>query len=132
MNGERDLGRIVEAMQIEQRPGEFVYATASSWPTDPSDIHAVIVEDEGIGVVTTVAEAKRRGWAFEFPAAWLTVSVHTALDGVGLTTALSRVLSDIGVPCNVLAGPRHDHLLVPTERAGEAIAALEAMSTVGP
>jgi len=53
--------------------------------------------------------------------------VHSTLDAVGLTAAMSRVLTEHNIPCNVLAGYYHDHLLVPLELADQAIAALESL-----
>ena len=91
-------------------------------------VEAIIRETEGTTVVVSVAEATRRGWPVDFVAAWLTIDVHSSLDAVGLTAAMSAVLTDRGIPCNVLAGYFHDHLLVPFERADEAVAALESLA----
>jgi uncharacterized protein len=54
--------------------------------------------------------------------------VHSALDAVGLTAAVSRALAAAGLSCNVLAGLHHDHLLVPAGRADEALAVLRELS----
>jgi len=56
------------------------------------------------------------------------LDVNSALDAVGLTAAVSSALAAHGIPCNVLAGYHHDHLLVPIERAELAIAILDALS----
>jgi hypothetical protein len=40
---------------------------------------------------------------------------------------MSTALSDAGISCNVLAGYHHDHLLVPSDRADEAIAVLQRL-----
>ena len=81
-----------------------------------------------ITAVVSIDEAERRGWPVEFRGAWLTVSVHSSLEAVGLTAALANVLAARGIACNVLAGYFHDHLVVPLDRADEAIAALEALA----
>ena len=39
------------------------------------------------------------------------------------------VLADAGVPCNMLAGYYHDHLLVPSERAAEALELLRTLAS---
>ena len=52
--------------------------------------------------------------------------VALALEAVGLTAHVSRVLAERDIPCNVLAGYHHDHLLVPVGRADEAIALLSS------
>jgi len=52
--------------------------------------------------------------------------VHSSLEAVGLTAAVSARLTSAGISCNVLAGFEHDHLLVPVERADDAVSALTA------
>jgi hypothetical protein len=54
--------------------------------------------------------------------------VHSALDAVGLTAAVSTALADAGLSCNVIAGYHHDHLLVPADRVAEALAVLSDLS----
>jgi hypothetical protein len=120
-----DLDAILAVLEVRRRPGVFAVCTLDEVPD--ADVEAVVVEDEGLTVVLPLADAEelRLSWGFE--AAWLTVDVRTALDGVGLTAALARVLADAGLPCNVLAGFHHDHLLVPADRADEALAAIEGL-----
>ena len=54
--------------------------------------------------------------------------MHSALDAVGLTAAVSTALADAGISCNVLAGFHHDHLVVPADRATDALALLSALA----
>jgi hypothetical protein len=58
--------------------------------------------------------------------AWLSLTVQSSLEAVGLTAAFAAMLGEIDIPCNVLAGYLHDHILVPVDRAQEAIDALTA------
>ncbi len=88
---------------------------------------ATIVEDEGTTVVMSVADAERKGVRPEFVAAWLTLEVDSPLEAVGLTAAVATALASENIPCNVLAGYHHDHLLVPFDQAGRSIAALNAL-----
>ena len=120
-----DLDEILAAMAVSRRPGTFVVCAADEVPD--ADVEAVVVEDEGLTVVLPREQAEdlRMTWGFE--AAWLTIEVTTALDGVGLTAAFSRALADAGLPCNVLAGFHHDHVLVPVDRADEAVAVLRGL-----
>ena len=122
-----DLETMLASIAIRRRPGTYTVATVSDPVTAGDGVEAVIVEDEATTVIATCDEAERRGWPVGFVAAWLTVEVHSALEAVGLTAAMAGVLTDHGIPCNVLAGYFHDHLLVPEERADDAIAALESL-----
>jgi hypothetical protein len=82
----------------------------------PADAFALIREDEGV----TVIRPQDSG---EF--ARITLMVHSALDGVGLTAAVAGALAEAGIACNVVGGFHHDHLFVPWERGSEALAILE-------
>ncbi len=140
MSGETDLQKILATLTVSRRADPVTMlsldrlsldpASADVPPTVGDGIEAVISEAEGITVVATVAEAERRGWSAEFVAAWLTIEVHSSLEAVGLTRAMAAVLGDAGIPCNVLAGFYHDHILVPLDQADEAIAQLESLAAV--
>jgi hypothetical protein len=43
---------------------------------------------------------------------------------VGLTAAVSRRLADLGISTNMMAAYYHDHILVPVEKAADALSAL--------
>jgi predicted N-acetyltransferase YhbS len=87
-------------------------------------IEAAVREAEGLTVVLHRDEANRLGLAYDFVAAWITLQVHSALEAVGLTAAVSSALGAAGISCNVLAGFHHDHLLVPTAQAEHALEVL--------
>lgn len=121
----RDLDEILRGLEVSRRPGTFAVCSVDEVPD--ADVEAVVVEDEGLTVVLPLAQAQQLRLSWGFEAAWLTIEVRTALDGVGLTAALSRALADAELPCNVLAGFHHDHLLVPADRATEAIDVLHGL-----
>lgn len=128
MTGETDLTTMLRSIRIERR-NDPVTLVSLPGPVDPGPgIEAMIVEAEGTTVVATVDEAERRGWPIGFRAAWLTIGVYSSLEAVGLTAALSAALTERAIPCNVLAGFHHDHLLVPVDRADEAIEAIEGLA----
>jgi uncharacterized protein len=59
---------------------------------------------------------------------WITLTVNSSLDGVGLTAAVSQALAEQGIPCNVVAAAHHDHLFVPERRAEETVLILESLA----
>ncbi len=130
-SGEHDLAVLLASMRPELVDGEFVFVTTDSVPPGLQP-HAMVVEDEGMSLLVTRQQAEERGWAFDFVAAWITLRVHSALDSVGLTAAVSAALAEEGITCNVVAGRFHDHLLVPWERSSDAVRALAALSARGP
>ncbi len=70
----------------------------------------------------TASSSRRR-----VPVGWLTLTVESSLEAVGLTAAFAAALAERGIPANVLAGLRHDHVLVPVDRAEDAVAALRSL-----
>jgi hypothetical protein len=86
----------------------------------------VVKEGRLTTIVLPVEAAERAGQATTDRFAWLTLTVQSSLDAVGLTAAVSARLAAIGIPCNVLAGYHHDHLLVPIDRVDDAVRALSA------
>jgi hypothetical protein len=126
MSGERDLERTLADLRPVRRPGEFVFVSVD----DPSGlaVAAMITEDEGWSYVVPRADADENALHFDFVAAWITLRVHSSLGAVGLTAAFSAALADEGISANVLAGLRHDHILVPTERADDALEVLRGLS----
>lgn len=128
MSGETDLATMLGMLDVEPRDGTWTLLTRRA-PDAALDAQAAARIDEREGITYVVPEhvAREHGESPGFVAAWLTLRVHSALDAVGLTAAVSRALADAGIACNVLAGFHHDHLLVPAARRADAIAALHAL-----
>ncbi len=118
------LTELLAALDAKRRPGTYTLLAA-----DPrfgaEEIEALIREDEGVSVVVSIHAAERLGTAVGFRAAWLTLGVTSDVRDVGLTAAVSSALARASIPCNVLAGLHHDHLLVPDEDAAQALAILD-------
>lgn len=54
----------------------------------------------------------------------ISLTIHSSLDAVGLTAAISKKLADKEISANVVAAYFHDHVFVPKEKAQSAIEAL--------
>jgi hypothetical protein len=117
-----DLAGMLAGMAplLHPEPWRFVLTEGEA----PADAFALIREDEGI---TAIVQGAGEGAAF----ARITLQVHSALDGVGLTAAVSGALAEAGIACNVVAGFHHDHLFVPWERREEALAILQRLARSG-
>ncbi len=84
-------------------------------------------EDEGTSLILERGVATRLGFDVDLPMRRIVLTVKSALDGVGLTTAVSAALSAAAIPCNMVAAYRHDHVFVPSGMAERALAILEAL-----
>ncbi|MDR6415408.1 ACT domain-containing protein [Pseudarthrobacter sulfonivorans] len=128
MTGEVNLPALLAALHPVLRDGEYVYVLwPHGRPLEPG-IQAAVREAEGLTVVLPRETADSLGLAYDFVAAWITLEVHSALEAVGLTAAVGKVLTDARISCNVLAGFHHDHLLVPVADAPRALEVLNELS----
>ena len=125
---ESDLKTMLRTMNPRLEDGRFVFVALGQDPASELDLHATVLEPEGLSAVITQADADRHGLEYDFVAAWITLRVESALSAVGLTAEVSRCLAEAGISCNVIAGLRHDHLLVPEGEAREAMSTLEALA----
>jgi hypothetical protein len=121
-----DLDDLLANLSARQRPGRWCLVSGPPVPDD-IEVAATVVEEEGITSVIRVEDAERLGIVIGFTAAWLTLEVHSALEAVGLTAAVSSALAAEQIPANVLAGFHHDHVLVPYADADRAIAILDGL-----
>lgn len=128
-SGETDLAKMLASLRVERRPGVFTYV-ALELPTPEllAAAHATVLEGDLLTLVLPVDAAEQAGLAVELEMAWLSLTVQSSLEAVGLTAAFAATLGEHGIPCNVLAGFHHDHILVPVDRAQDAIDALTVSS----
>ncbi len=125
--GETDLAVMLSSLAVERRPGVFTYVSDSSVsPELLAEAHALVTEGNETTIVLPVDAAERTRHPVDVRLAWLTLTVQSSLEAVGLTAHVSALLAAQGIACNVLAGYHHDHLLVPLERADDAVQALTA------
>jgi hypothetical protein len=113
-------------------PGVFVFALVKDGHAiDPGAIVASIRVAEGLSVITSEADAATNGLNVLFKCAWITLTVNSALDAVGLTAAFASALGRSGISCNVVAGAFHDHLFVPVDSAHAAMQILHQLQAHG-
>jgi len=127
--GMTDLQQLLASLDPEVRDGEYVYVADPGGSGRALDVDAMIEEDEGRVLVVRREVADEAGLAYDFVGSWITLTVHSSLDAVGMTAAFSTALGQAGISCNVLAGLYHDHILVPVSRRDDAVAALRALSS---
>ena len=128
MAGLTDLEVMLRALEPVVRDGEYVYVCVSEEEARSLPGEATVLETEGTSVVLRRQDADAAGLAYDFVAGWITLSVHSALEAVGLTAAISAALGQAGISCNVLAGFHHDHLLVTIGRLDEAVQVLRDLA----
>ncbi|MEU9450460.1 ACT domain-containing protein [Streptomyces sp. NPDC048277] len=129
MSGETQLSVLLGTMNPERHAGEYVFVSSGGKELPPGIAPvATVAEDEGLTLVLLREDADRIGLRYDYVAARITLRVHSSLAAVGLTAAVSQVLADAGISCNVIAGFYHDHLFVPYENAALAVELLESLA----
>lgn len=127
-----DLNTLLASMSPELQPGVYVYATVP-FTYDLGNIIplATFREREGLTIIVEEGEALKTGIDPLFRAAWITLTVHSDLQAVGLTAAFATALGRANVSCNVVAAAYHDHIFVPVESADTAMVALQQLQRNG-
>ena len=89
--GETDLDLMLATLAVQRRPGVFTYI-AVEVPTTGliAAAHAVIKEGRLTTIVLPIEAAERAGQKNTGQFAWLTLTVQSSLDAVGLTAAAAE------------------------------------------
>jgi hypothetical protein len=128
MAGETNLNRLLSNMSPVLNDGAYVFTIVDTGIPEGLSPVVTVREKEGLTLVLEKEQADSAGLEYDYVAAWITLEVHSALEAVGLTAAISSVLKDAGISCNVVAGYTHDHLFVPEDKAQQALEALGTLS----
>lgn len=119
-----DLKAMLVGMNPRLSDREWCFQPISDARFIPETAFAMIREDEGMCCIVPAQAAGDDIPRF----AKITLQVHSDLEGVGLTAAVSNSLATSGIACNVVAGFYHDHLFIPWDRREEALKLLERLS----
>jgi hypothetical protein len=127
-NAVSNLAELLQSMHPVLNRGVYAFVSlpAGGVPDRVEPI-ATFRESEGLTLIVEEQQAKDAGLSILFRAAWITLTVHSDLQAVGLTAAVATALAEAGISCNVVAAAYHDHLFVPVESASQAIAILQAL-----
>ncbi len=125
MNGETNLAILLQTMQPSLHEGDYVFCTVSSLAgIDTGQLAGMFREEEGYTVIIEKTLADTMQLSYSFVAAWITLTVHSSLEAVGLTAAFSSALAAEGISCNTVAAFYHDHIFVNRKDAARAMAIL--------
>jgi uncharacterized protein len=128
MSGEKNLQILLKNMQPVLNEGDFVFCTINDFSKIyPNDVILFFKETEGITIVLSKNKADLLNLEYSFVASWITLTVHSALDAVGLTAAFSTELAKEGISCNVIAAYYHDHIFVEKKDETNAMLVLKSL-----
>jgi len=125
MDGEKNLAILLKSMKPKLNLGEFVFCTVKNLDEiNINEVEMTFREEESITIIIKKESADKLHLKYTFVATWITLTVHSALDAVGLTAAFSKALTEQNISCNVVAGYFHDHIFIDkkdTEKAMETL-----------
>jgi uncharacterized protein len=129
MPGEADLSKLIQQMRPELNAGEYVFSLTQS-RDQPMLTEALCVfrESEGITMILSKERADQAKLPYSATYAWITLTVHSSLEAVGLTAVVSQALTQANISCNVVAANYHDHLFVPFKDAERAMNVLQKLT----
>jgi hypothetical protein len=129
MTGEVDLQKLIKDMKPELNKGEYVYCFAGSKDHAVAlDPLCYFLEKEGITVILPKEKADAMNIFYATTCAWITLTVHSSLEAIGLTAAVSKALAEANISCNVVAAFYHDHIFVPVKDSERAMDVLQKLT----
>ncbi|PKN99283.1 MAG: acetyltransferase [Chloroflexi bacterium HGW-Chloroflexi-4] len=124
----KDLNQLIKGMMPVVNPGVYAFVSVPSAEALQSvRVIASVIEDEGYSAVIGESDALSLELPILFRAGWITLTVNSDLQAVGLTATFAGALSKAGISCNVVAGAFHDHIFVPIECTADAMDVLNNM-----
>ena len=129
MAGVTDLSVLLRSLKPNLNVGSYVFVSLKDISKiSREDILFEFKEAEGITIILSKEKADNYNLNYEFIASWITLTVHSALDAVGLTAAVSTTLTKHNISCNVIAAFYHDHIFVSTKDTEKAMEVLGEFS----
>lgn len=129
MAGETNLEKLLQGMKPELNEGEFVFCNVDSFQRAAAlNPVCVFQEQEAVTIILPKYQADASALPYSITCAWITLTVHSSLEAVGLTAAVSKALTDANISCNVVAAYYHDHIFIPVKDATRAMATLAKLT----
>lgn len=124
MSGEADLNTLIGSMHPVLGEAEYVFASLSKdTVVSLTELEPIgtFYEQEGLTVIILKAKADAFDIKYQSVFKCITLNVHSSLEAVGLTAAVSSALANVGISANVVAAYYHDHIFVPVVKANQAL-----------
>ena len=132
MMAETDLATLIRNLGPRTLPATYVFCSledADYGALSHTNPLASFAEEQGLTLVLTRANADQEGLAYEGTFRCISLQIHTSLEAIGLTAAVTGELAANDISANVIAGYHHDHIFVPSHQAEPALRLLETMSS---
>ncbi len=128
MAGIIGLDEILSTLEPQLMDGEFVFCTfKDAVYGDYAGLNPLCSYREAEGLTLIIERDIADNADIQYTSIYklLTLKVHSSLDAVGLTAAVTTTLSNHNISGNVVAAYFRDHVFVPSDKAFEAIEVLK-------
>ena len=127
--GESDLLTLIAQMSPSLDDQVWAFVSVGEVSSEYVAEHALATfrETEGMTLIVPWERAEEFDVCSE-PMARITLNIHSSLEAVGLTAAVSQALASEAISANVVAGFYHDHIFVPQMAGTRAVACLTLLS----
>jgi len=133
MAGIIEIKELLKEMKPVLDRTDYVFSTKERFQIDEEIITlspiATFLESEGMTVVVSKMNAEKHKLSYDTIFHKITLEVHSSLEAVGLTAAISTALASRNISANVIAGYYHDHIFIPKDKADLALETLEGLTT---
>jgi hypothetical protein len=131
MSGEKNLNSLLTSMSPALQQGEFIFASVTD--ASPSYVNSLkplgtFYETEGCSLILHKHIAEKHNIEYSGLFSCITLTVHSSLDAVGLTAAVSTKLTEANISANVVAAFYHDHIFVPLDDTQQALTSLRELA----
>lgn len=135
MAAETDLKKLIATLRPELLDDLFVFCCVTKQDGDFENHYkdnelrslkpmVTVHEQEGLTVVVNKSVADNAELEYAGVFRCITLCVHSSLQAVGLTAAVSGALAERNISANVVAGFYHDHIFVAENEAESALKVL--------
>ncbi|PKG97844.1 ACT domain-containing protein [Paraglaciecola sp. MB-3u-78] len=127
MSGETNLTKLIASMAPTLTENEYVFGILDNIDyTQLALLNPIgtFQEKEGLTIIVAKHKADEFNIAYSGVFKCITLNVHSSLDAVGLTAAVSNKLTQSNISANVVAAYYHDHVFIASKDAEKALAEL--------
>ena len=131
MVGETELSTLLRNLSPVASEDTYVFVSFA-----PEKVTATLLqrakgmfkEREGVTLILKAHLARDMGMTFCGEYRCITCEVHSSLDAVGMTAAMSTALANADMSANVVAAYYHDHIFIQSDKVSAALNVLKSLA----
>lgn len=129
MSGIEDLNKLLSEMSPKLIEGKYLFITVDGEYQDYIKFKPIMSFKEREGLTLIIPEKSAIDHRLDYSDTYsmITLEIHSSLNAVGLTAAVSSKLAEDGISANVVAAFYHDHIFVNSKDGERALNSLMSL-----